>query len=215
MKNRKLIVLLLAMFILLFSASQALASAPADKPAPASTQAAGKGKPDKLKGKPQKFSGTVVSRTSNQLILALSNGTQIPFVIDSNTRVKIPTMNGAGLNDLTIGMQIRVMARPDLSGALVAQKVMAVPGKPARSHRVGTVTAYTPGKSITVKDKDGNLTTFTLEPGAKLLPPKRAAQLAVGSRVTVISRNNPSGTGYTAQGVVVHPAKGQDDGEDD
>jgi len=43
-----------------------------------------------------------------------------------------------------------------------AVKVQVVPGKPARIHRVGVVTAYTAGESITILAKDGNEYTFEL-----------------------------------------------------
>jgi len=100
-----------------------------------------------------------------------------------------------------------VQAIRDESGNLVARSVMVIPGKPSKIHRVGIVTAYTPGASITIQDKDGNTFTFTITGEIKLLPPERADQLAVGSRVTIIAPRDPASGGVTVKGIVVHPAK--------
>ncbi len=72
--------------------------------------------------------------------------------------------------------------------------------------RVGWVTAYTPGASITIEGQDGSLFTFSLTNNIKILPMKRSSQLAVGSRVTILAKRDPSTGGWTAFGIVVHPA---------
>jgi hypothetical protein len=97
--------------------------------------------------------------------------------------------------------------------SLTALYIHVVPGKPEPVHRVGTVTAYTPGASITVLDKKGGSSTFVLTPDTKILPEDRASELGVGSLVTIISRRDPTGGPLTAQGIVVHPPKGTEEPE--
>ena len=99
-----------------------------------------------------------------------------------------------------------VQAIRDQSDNLVARSVMVIPGKPAKAHRVGIVTAYSPGESITIEDKNGDTFTFSLNDDTKLLPPGRAETLAVGSRVTVIAPRDPASGGTLAKGIVIHPA---------
>ncbi len=103
-------------------------------------------------------------------------------------------------------MNAMVQARRDESNNLVARSIMIIPGKPVRTHRVGEVTAYTEGESITILAKDGNSYTFTLTADTKILPPERAEELAVGSWVTIIAPRDPASLGWTAQGIVVHPS---------
>ncbi len=80
------------------------------------------------------------------------------------------------------------------------------PGKPPKVHRVGIVTAYTPGTSITIQAKNGMTYTFTLTESIKILPLERAEQLAVGRRVTIIAPRDVTSGGWRVLGVVVHPA---------
>jgi hypothetical protein len=84
--------------------------------------------------------------------------------------------------------------------------VLAIPGQPVRTHRVGWVSANTPGTSIVIQGSDGNLYTFTLTADTKILPAERVNQLAVGARVTIIAPRLPSASGWTAAGIVLHPA---------
>ncbi len=78
-------------------------------------------------------------------------------------------------------------------------------GLPIALH-VGWVTAYTPGSSITIQGHNGSLATFSLTANTKILPASRAGELAVGSRVTILARRDPSIHGWIAFGIVVHPA---------
>lgn len=91
----------------------------------------------------------------------------------------------------------------------VARAIIAIPGKPTIVHRVGTVTEYTPGISITILAVDGNTYPFTFTADTRILPADRAVELAVGSRVTVIAPRDPGALSWTATGIVVHPATSQ------
>ena len=98
------------------------------------------------------------------------------------------------------------MAFTDQDGNLMARSVMAIPGQPIRVHRVGWVTEYLEGTSITIQASDGQLYTFSLTDTTKILPPGQESALVVGARVTIIAPRDPSGLGWTAIGIVVHPS---------
>jgi len=108
-------------------------------------------------------------------------------------------------------------SKPDKTpGAKAADKAVerAAAGKgkgskPEKIHRVGIVTAYTPGESITIRAGNSMTYTFTLIGNTKILPKDRADKLAVGRRVTIISPRNVRGGALAAQGIVVHPAAGE------
>ena len=155
------------------------------------------------KGKPQNFRGTIAAVDASSLTLTLSDGSSVTFALTSDTRIKIPGRNGSGAS-LQVGMQAMVQARDDGSGNLVARAVMAIPGQPTRVHRVGWVTEYTPGVSITIQASDGNTYPFALTADTKILP--AGNEVTVGSRVTIIAPRDPSALGWTAIGIVVHPA---------
>jgi uncharacterized protein DUF5666 len=156
-------------------------------------------------GKHQNYRGTIASVSSSSLALTLSDGSSATFAVTSDTRIKIPGPNGSSAS-LQTGMQAMVQAVADSSSNLTACSVMAIPGQPMRVHRVGWVTEYTPGVSITIQASDGNFYTFSLTADTKILPAERAGELAVGSRVTIIAPRDPGALGWTALGIVVHPA---------
>ena len=73
------------------------------------------------------------------------------------------------------------------------------------SGHVGVVVAYVPRQSITIVDQSGGQHEFQLASSVKILPPKRASALAVGSFVTIIAPNSIFGGKQVAVGLVVHP----------
>ncbi len=60
-----------------------------------------------------------------------------------------------------------------VAGEFTAVTVHVVPGKPEKIHRVGVVTVYEAGKTITIEGKDGELYTFELSDTTKILPEER------------------------------------------
>jgi hypothetical protein len=70
---------------------------------------------------------------------------------------------------------------------------------------VGLVTAYAPGTSITIMDKDGNEKTFELAADLKIVPKHRADMLAVGAYVTVVTPNNKDNGKNIVVQIVIHP----------
>lgn len=159
----------------------------------------------RVHGKPMIYRGTVSAMDANGLTLTLSDGSSITIGLTSETRIMIPgpkTQTGGSL----VGMNVVVLAFADENGNPVARMVLAIPGQPSLVHRVGTVTAYTAGSSITIMASDGNEYTFALTSATKILPAERAGELAVSSRVTIIAPRDPGANGWTASGIVVQPA---------
>jgi len=156
-------------------------------------------------GKPANYRGSINTVDASSLVLTLRDGSSVTFVLDTGTVVKIPTMRGSGsVADLKSGMEVGVHA-VDGSGTLTAKMVLVVPGKPVLMHRVGVVTAYTAGASITIQATDGNTYTYLITSATRLLPSSLASQLAVGSYVTIIMPRDVTGGAATASGIVIHP----------
>jgi hypothetical protein len=139
---------------------------------------------------------TVDTGGGNSAILALT----------ADTKVSIGSMRNGSCLDLAVGQKVMVQGTDDGQGNLTASIVRAVPGKPTKVHRVGVVSDYVPGVSITILAHDGNYYSFLLSPDTKILPAARANELAVGRLVTIIARRFFGAGPWPAQGIVVHPA---------
>ncbi|MBI3760597.1 MAG: hypothetical protein HY260_01865 [Chloroflexi bacterium] len=156
-------------------------------------------------GKKAVYIGTVDSVDGSSLTLKLASGKSLTFAVTDGTKITAPKFGGsATLNDVKTGMKALVLATSGEGNTLLALQIHITPGKPNKIQRVGTVTAYTPGASITLRDKDNNTYTFAITSDTRILPRERAGQLAVGSRVTIISPRDVSGGALTAQGIVIH-----------
>lgn len=212
MKRKLLFIAIIVMIGLMFSTMQVMAAPEAPKPTPDTltrkNKEAGPEEKGVEKGKARHFKGTVTAKTAASLTLALKDGTSVNLVIDKTTQVQIPTVKDATVDQINLNVQAVVLAKADGAGALVVQKILIVPGKPVRFHRVGLVTAYTAGASITIQDKAGETFTFILGAPAKILPKELASTLAPGVKVTIISRRDPTGGPLTAQGIVIHEKGG-------
>ncbi|HLE89881.1 MAG TPA: DUF5666 domain-containing protein, partial [Anaerolineales bacterium] len=138
--------------------------------------------------------------------LTLRDGSSVSVGLSADTRMKFPGPKNSTPGSIQPGMNAMVQAIRDQGGNLIARAVMVIPGKPSKIHRVGMVTEYTAGSSITIQDKDGNTYTFALTAETKLLPAERAGMLAVNSRVTIIAPRDPASGGVTVKGIVIHPA---------
>jgi hypothetical protein len=151
--------------------------------------------------------GTIKAVNTSSLTLTLDDGSSLNIILTADTIIKIPTLgHSATAADLFAGMKVTVNATKDSAGALTARLVVVIPGKPILTRRVGTVTAYKPGISITIQVQDGKLYTFLLTAKTKILPAARADKLAVGVRVTIIAPRDVAGGTLTAMGIIVHPA---------
>jgi len=157
------------------------------------------------KGKHENYKGTIMAVDASSITLALKDGASVTIALNGETRIQIPTDKEAAADGLAAGMTAMVQAIRGKDDSLTALKVVLVPGKPAKTQRVGVVTAYAAGSSITIQAKDGQLYTFTLTEETKVLPTERLGSLTVGARVTIISPRDVSSLDRTATGIVVHP----------
>ncbi len=213
MKKYPLTMLVVLLSLLLIT-GQALASPaaglvakgpPSGTPGPHNTPGAQATAHAGLHGKPTIFRGTISAVSSNSLTLTLADGTSASVELTPDTRINIPGPKSSDVS-LQVGMKAMVMAFSGADNKLVARMVLAIPGQPIRTHRVGWVTAYAAGSSITILATDGKSYTFSLTGDTKILPSDRADQLKVGARVTIIAPRVPSSLGWAAVGIVVHPA---------
>jgi len=219
MKIYRVTLFLLVTFALLFASTQAFASpgnmpnakkTPGAQATAKATEKADDNSTDKNKqphGKHEHFKGTVTAVDSASLTLTLRDGSSVTIGLTSDTKMKFPGPKDSAPTGIEKGMTVNVQAIRDQSNNLLALRVMVIPGKPSKIHRVGTVTAYTSGASISIQAKDGKTYTFTLSGDTKILPAKRVGQLAVGSFVTIIAPRDVAGGTAVAKGIVVHPVK--------
>jgi hypothetical protein len=163
------------------------------------------------KPKKENFSGEVLAVGIGSLTIKSKTGQSVTFTVNEDTSVKIPSLKGATLEDIRIGVRVMVRAVKEEDGTYTALQVSVSPGKPAPKHHVGEVTAYAAGASITILAHDGNEYTFLITGETKILPADRADELAVGRRVTIISPRDVTGGPNTAAGIVVHPEAGEDE----
>ena len=219
MKKYRILLLLILCMALLLATTQAFAS-PANlqngkntpgpnTPGAKATEKANDnaikqaGKPH---GKHENYKGIVSAVDSTSITLTLRDGSSVSVGLSADTRMKFPGPKNSTPGSIQPGMNAMVQAIREQGGNLIARAVMVIPGKPSKIHRVGMVTEYTAGSSITIQDKDGNTYTFALTAETKLLPAERAGMLAVNSRVTIIAPRDPASGGVTVKGIVIHPA---------
>lgn len=223
MKIYRVLLFLFVAFALFFASTQVLASpgnlpnaqnaSTTKTPGAKATEKAGDkatkqaNKENKPKGKHEHFKGTVTAVDFASLKLTLRDDSSVTIGLTADTRIKFPGPKNSAPAGIETGMTVSVQAIRDENDQLVALRVMVIPGKPSKIHRVGIVTEYTSGASITIQDKDGNTYTFTITGEIKLLPAERAGKLGVGSRVTIIAPRDPATGGVTVKGIVIHPAK--------
>ena len=157
-------------------------------------------------GRPENYTGMIGAVDTGSLTLTLKDGSSLVFTLTDQTEVRIPTLgHSATTADLKVGQQVTIRTTGDDSQGLVAAMILVIPGKPEKIHRVGIVTDYQPGVSITIQDKDGETFTFLITPDTKILPPDRASELVVGVYVTIITPRDVTGGPLTAAGIVIHP----------
>src|SRR5574340_66776 len=155
-------------------------------------------------GQPTIYRGTLTAVDPSSLTIALEDGTSVTLTITDETRIRVPGPKAQG-DTLLGGFHVVASARSAENNNLFARSVMAIPGQPTLTHRVGTVTAYAAGSSISILATDGMTYSFALTTDTKLLPAGLADTLAVDSRVTIIAPRDVSALGWTATGIVVHP----------
>jgi hypothetical protein len=212
MKNKVIIILAVLISLVLVS-TQAYASPignkPSKTPSAMATQVAemhAAGLTGNPNGKPENYKGTISSVDAGSITVTLKDGSAVTIALGSQTRIRIPKLKDATPADLKTDMKVMVLAIRAQDDSLTAKAVVAIPGKPAKIHRVGTVTAYAEGASITIQDKkDGQTYTFLINAETKILPEERVGLLGVGALVTIICPRDVTGGNALAAGIVVHP----------
>lgn len=145
--------------------------------------------------------GTITGKSGDTFTLSTKQG-DVVVTVSAETKFHIPTKRNATFADLDKGDRVAVSGTPTATG-LMARQVAVAPGKPTIRHRVGKVTAYTPG-SITIQDAQGGSETFFLT-GQTIIRNPKGSGVAVGDQVTIVSRRDPSTDTFTASAIVVHP----------
>lgn len=175
--------------------------------------------------------GVVKSLAANSFILTTKHDGDVKVLVTAQTRFFIPTLRKATFADLEVNDRVAVNGTTGPAG-FTAKLVTVAPRRPAIQHRVGVVTAYTPGASITIRlargDDDGDardardikaargpkhgagdLVTFKVTAKTVIRGPKGGTTVAVGDRVTVVARRDPATDTFTASAIVVHPPKSE------
>lgn len=212
MKTRHIFIFLSAMIALFLISSQAIA-APQQLDPKATPPGLAKTPEDQAEqtmgnshGKHENYKGTITAVDASSITLALKDGTAVTVTLTAETDIKILTRKNAPAAELAAGMTVMIQAIRGDDDALTARKVVLIPGKPAKIHRAGIVTAYQAGQSITIQAKDEQYYTFLLTDETKILPAERLDLLVVGARVTIICPRDVSSQDLTAAGIVIHPA---------
>jgi hypothetical protein len=159
-------------------------------------------------GKKTNYHGQITAVDANSITLDPRKGEPVSFEINGDTRI-FNDGEGKTYADLSVGMQAVVQA---IEG--VAIKIHVAPGKPERVHRVGTIVEITAG-AITIVNKKGQESTFTLAPGYRVIPEGSDDLLVPGTRVTVVAPRDAETKTWIATGIVVHTPDDDDDVEQD
>ena len=118
--------------------------------------------------------GTVSAVVDGTIIL---DGGEI-VATDENTQFLVPGVDGATIEEVTVGDRLAIVVLEAEDGSLLALDVLSTPAEPVNNdHIVGVVTGAE-GGLITITDNRGN--EFTVE-----LP--ETAVVAVGDFLTVVS----------------------------
>jgi hypothetical protein len=175
------------------------------KPTKVKAAEAAREKPVNPAGKRSTFRGVVAAAGGDSLTLSLTNGDSITFVVTDTTKVKVPALGRrATLADVKTGAQAMVSALQTRERAWIALYIHVFPGKLEKILRVGAVTEYVAGASITILATDGSTYAFAITSDTKITPRRWANQLGVGTLVTIGASRAVTGAQWTARGIVIH-----------
>ncbi len=225
--NKKLIfVVLIAMLITLMTVTTVLAApAPAaagakKTPDAAATAKPGKGNSDSKPGnggengnKPTKspiykvlnFKGIVMNVSAESMMLLQNDGSTVTLVFTPQSTVKVPTNSkNSSIADLQINIRVTVHAYMDMETSVIyVRSINVIPGAPAKYNRVGMVTDYQPGVSITIADETGQTQTFVLTVDTQIILQDPTLTLGVDSQVTIVTALHDTAETPTAVAIVV------------
>lgn len=148
------------------------------------------------------YEGTIKSKGTDSFVLTNGKKPDVPITVNSQTKYHVPGVDNPTFADFSVGDKVAVLG-VESSGGIVALHVNLIPSKPLHIQRVGMIDAYTAGTSISLKDKKGDVSTFTITTDTKIVLKKGATAVTVGERATVVARRVPSSDTYTATAIVV------------
>ncbi len=157
---------------------------------------------------PDNFEGTIAAVDPSSLTLNLKDGSSQVFVLTPDTRVNIPGLgHKATVADLKVGDNVSVHASRGETGALLASMIDVEMPKPEQKHYDGIVTAYLPGVSLSIQDKEGASFSFLITSETRIMlgPKDNPGELAVGASVSVDALQDAASGSLTAIIIVVHP----------
>jgi hypothetical protein len=225
--NKKLIFVILIAMLVTFMTVTTVLAAPAratdgakKTPDASETAKPGKGNSDSKPGnsgnngnKPTKspiykvlnFQGIVMNVSSESMTLLRKDGTAVTLIFTPQSTVKVPTNSkNSTIADLQINMRVTVHAYMDLdTGEIYVRSINVIPGAPEQFNRVGTVSDYQPGVSITIADETGATQTFIVTVDTQIILQDPTLTLAVGSQVTIVTPLNDNADTPTAAAIVV------------
>ncbi|MBI2854870.1 MAG: hypothetical protein HYX87_08140 [Chloroflexi bacterium] len=151
------------------------------------------------------YTGTIKSTSATGLVITTKKG-EVTIDVNAQTRYKVPGLKDATLANFKTGNKVAVLA-VESGTASLALHVILIPGKPTSVQRVGTIEAYEAGKSITIKDKKGDTSTFVVNADTKISFKKGATEVKVGARATVTAKRDPATDQFTAKNMLVFGTK--------
>ena len=156
------------------------------------------------------YDGVLTAVDAASVTVATTLSGTITIDVNTTTCVRMPPSKGAALSDLAVGMRVGVQTVAGTGANPLAVRIHV--HKPRKATHVGTVTAYTPGVSLSLlPEAGGSELTFALTAGTEIKPWHRADELAVGSEVTVQVLRDFAGPNPPVLRINVH---GPDDDED-
>ena len=153
------------------------------------------------------FHGTVKSLAADSFVVTTKKHGDVSIKVNAETKYKVPGVKDATLANFHVTDRVNVLAVETSDGDL-ALHVNLVPGKPISIQRVGTITAYVAGTSITLKDKKGETSTFMIDAETKIEFKRGATEVKVGEQATVVARRDPSTDQYTARAILAFGERG-------
>ena len=152
-------------------------------------------------GERQSFEGIIKSIASPIIVVTTKKGDET-FQVGSATVYKVPGVTNATLSNFAVGNKVSVSTAAVTVNNVsqqMAQRMTLIPARPVKTSRIGTVTAYTSGSSITIQDKKGNNYTFIITGDTKLNLNKGVSGITIGDRVKINAQRDPSVTQFTAK----------------
>lgn len=149
------------------------------------------------------FVGVITSIAATNIVMTDKQKGDVTLSVNAQTKFNVPGLKTITLANFKVGDRVAVLAI-EADGGNLALHINLIPGKPIAVHRVGEISAYTAGSTITLKDKKGELSTFAITGDTQINLKRGATEIKVGDQATVLARRDPSSTEYTAKEILVY-----------